>query len=81
MAVCCHCLFRNTTTIEKGDDIAISTFFAIKPSKKAIVIIVTFFCTKAIKEGDGSYCHLLLLLYNTTTKEGFFIETTPQRRR
>jgi hypothetical protein len=34
-----------------------------------MVIIVGIFCSKAIEEGDESYC-LLLLLCNTTIEEG-----------
>jgi hypothetical protein len=34
------------------------------------MIIVTFFCSKAIEEGDRSYRHLRFLFCNTTTEEG-----------
>ncbi len=61
MVVYYHCLFHNSTTIEEGNDIVAVTLFITKPLKKAITIVVTFFCNKAIKEGDGN-CNLLFIL-------------------
>jgi hypothetical protein len=66
---CCHHLLHNTTTIKEGENIVVVTFFAAKPSKKATVVAIAIFCSKAIEEGDGS-CHLLLFIYNTITKKG-----------
>ncbi len=57
-----HYLFHDTTTIEKGDDIDAVTFFVAKPLKKATIIIIAIFCSKAIKEGDIS-CLLLWFYY------------------
>jgi hypothetical protein len=54
MAAHCHYLFHNTTTIEIGEDIVVVTFFATKPPKKVMAIVVLCFCNKVIKEGDGS---------------------------
>jgi len=65
-----HRLFHSTTTttIEKGDDIATVTFFVIKLLKKAMAVVITFFCNKAIEEGDGSYRCLLLFKHREVTQ-------------
>jgi hypothetical protein len=60
ITTCYHCLFHNTTTIEEGDNIVVVTFLTTKPLKKATTITITFFCNKAIVEGDDSNCHCLL---------------------
>jgi hypothetical protein len=62
-----HHVLHSTTTIEEGDDITAITFFATKPSKKAMVVAIFFFCNKAIEEGDKSYHRLLLFKHK---KEG-----------
>jgi hypothetical protein len=56
-----HHLLHNTTTIEISDDIVVVIFFATKPPKKATTIVVIFVSIKAIKEGDGRCCHVLIL--------------------
>jgi hypothetical protein len=65
ITTCYHCLFHNTTTIEEGDNIVVVTFLTTKPLKKATTITITFFCSKAIVEGDDSNCHCLLHCNNT----------------
>jgi hypothetical protein len=61
MTACCHHLFHITTTIEIGDDITTVTFFAAKSPKNVMAIVVVFFCIKAIEDGDGSCCRVLLI--------------------
>ncbi len=58
----CHCFSHSTPTIEEGDDITPITFFVVKPPKKAMVVVVAFFCNKAIEKGDGTKCYLFILL-------------------
>ncbi len=65
MATCCHHLLHNTTTIEVGDDIIVLTFFATKPSKKAMTIPV-----KAIETSDGSYRRVFLILKHKEKGDG-----------
>jgi hypothetical protein len=62
MTACYHRLLHNTTTIEEGNDIDVVTFFTTKPSKNVTIVAITFFCNKAIKEGDRSCHHRPLLL-------------------
>jgi len=63
-----HSTTTTTTTIKEGDDITTVTFFAVKLLKKAMAVVITFFCSKAMEEGDGSYHCFLLFKHREVTQ-------------
>ncbi len=75
VVACCHHFLHNTTTItiEEGDDIVAVTFFVVKPLKKATIVAITFFCSKAIEEGVGSCHRLFFLLKHREEGNGSFL--------
>ncbi len=83
IAACCHCLLHNTTTTaatKEGDNITVVAFFEAKLLKKVTTIVITCFCSKAIKEGDESYHRLFLFKHKEEGNTTFIVGTTLHKK-